>query len=84
MKTEELKKQNNIDIEAFYQLLEDDPSLQKDAFERMLKMVDRDSKAAKTLARLIIENYQDLYEEIAVLSKPKNKQGNAPSCCGGN
>ena len=39
MKTEELKEQNRIDLEPFYQALEDDSKLLEEALEILLGMV---------------------------------------------
>tara|TARA_R110000744_G_scaffold88712_1_gene172817 strand:+ start:495 stop:749 length:255 start_codon:yes stop_codon:yes gene_type:complete len=84
MKTEALQKQNSIELEPFYQALEDDPMLLEEAFETLLEMVNSEPKSAKKLALLIKEDFHDLYKEIAELCKPNQDKGNTPSCCGGH
>ena len=51
MRTEELKQQCNIDLEPFYQALEDDMKLLEEAFEIVLEMVSTDPKASKIIIR---------------------------------
>ena len=53
MKTEALQKQNSIELEPFYQALEDDPMLLEEAFETLLEMVNSEPKTAKKLALVI-------------------------------
>tara|TARA_R110000764_G_scaffold180666_4_gene266730 strand:+ start:451 stop:705 length:255 start_codon:yes stop_codon:yes gene_type:complete len=84
MKTEALQKQNSIELEPFYQALEDDPMLLEEAFETLLEMVNSEPKSAKKLALLIKEDFHDLYKEIAELCIPNQDKGNTPSCCGGH
>lgn len=84
MKTEELKQKSNIDLEPFYQALEDDPKLLEEALEILLGMVNFEPKSIKKLALLIKENSRNLYNEIAELSKSNQDKGNTPSCCGGH
>ena len=83
MKTEELKEQNRIDLEPFYQAMEDEPMLLEEAFEILLEMVNSEPKSAKKLALLIKEDFHDLYKEIETLCKSNQDKGNTPSCCGG-
>ena len=83
MKTKTLKKQDSIDLEPFYQAMEDDPSLLEEAFETLLEMVNSEPKSVKKLALLIKEEFHDLYSEIAELCQPDQDKGNTPSCCGG-
>ena len=83
MRTETLQKQNSIDLEPFYQAMEDDPSLLEEAFETLLEMVNSEPKSTKKLALLIKEDFHDLYKEIAELCQPDQDKGNTPSCCGG-
>ncbi len=47
MKTEELQKQGNIDLEPFYQALEDDSKLLEEALEILLDMVNPEPKSVK-------------------------------------
>ena len=84
MKTEELKEQSRIDLEPFYQALEDDPKLLEEALEILLGMVNFEPKSVKKLALLIKEDSRNLYNEIAELSKSNQEKGNTPSCCGGH
>lgn len=84
MKTDELKEQNHIDLEPFYQALEDDPKLLDEALEILLGMANFEPKSIKKLALLIKEDSRNLYNEIAELSKSNQDKGNTPSCCGGN
>lgn len=84
MKTEELKQKSNIDLEPFYQALEDDPKLLEEALEILLGMVNFEPKSIKKLALLIKEDSRNLYNEIAELSKSNQDKGNTPSCCGGH
>ncbi|MDF0716645.1 hypothetical protein PY092_10835 [Muricauda sp. 334s03] len=84
MKTEELKKQESIDLEPFYQALEDDSKLLEEAFEILLEMVSTDPKSAKNMAALIKKDFHGLYKEIAELCQPDQDKGNTPSCCGGH
>ncbi len=84
MKTEELKQQNGIDFEPFYQALEDDTKLLKEAFETILEMVSTDQKVAKKIAQLIKEDFHGLYKEVVALHTTDKDKGNAPSCCGGH
>ncbi|ASV30861.1 hypothetical protein [Maribacter cobaltidurans] len=84
MKTEALQKQNNIELEPFYQAMEDDPSLLEEAFETLLEMVNSEPKSVKKLALLIKEEFHDLYSEIAELCQPDQDKGNTSSCCGGH
>jgi hypothetical protein len=83
MKTEALQKQSNIDLEPFYQALEDEPRLLEEAFETLLEMVNSEPKSAKKLALLIKEDFHDLYKEITTLCNSDQDKGNTPSCCGG-
>tara|TARA_B100000745_G_C19821996_1_gene271528 strand:+ start:83 stop:337 length:255 start_codon:yes stop_codon:yes gene_type:complete len=84
MKTEEMQKQNNIDLEPFYQALEDDPKLLDEALEILLEMVNFEPKSIKKLALVIKEDSRNLYNEIVELSKSGQNKGNTPSCCGGH
>lgn len=84
MKTEEMQKQNNIDLEPFYQALEDDPKLLDEALEILLEMVNFEPKSIKKLALVIKEDSHNLYNEIVELSKSGQNKGNTPSCCGGH
>jgi len=83
MKTEALQKQDSIDLEPFYQAMEDEPRLLEEAFETLLEMVNSEPKSAKKLALLIKEDFHDLYKEIEELCTPNQNKGNTPSCCGG-
>ena len=84
MKTEELQKQNNIDLEPFYQALEDDPKLLEEALEILLGVVNFESKSVKKLALTIKEDSRNLFNEIAELCKSEQDKGNTPSCCSGH
>ncbi|OYX28781.1 MAG: hypothetical protein B7Z06_00690 [Flavobacteriales bacterium 32-35-8] len=84
MKTEKLKQKSNINLESFYQALEDDPKLLEEALEILLGMVNFEPKSIKKLALFIKEDSRNLYNEIAELSKSNQDKGNTPSCCGGN
>ncbi|MEH6765130.1 MAG: hypothetical protein COA40_09045 [Aequorivita sp.] len=84
MKTDELQEQKKIDLEPFYQALEDDPKLLEEALEILLGMVNFEPKSVKKLALVIKEDSRNLYNEIAELSKSNQEKGNTPSCCGGN
>jgi hypothetical protein len=84
MKTEEMLKQNNIDLEPFYQALEDDSKLLEEALEILLGMVNFEPKSIKKLALIIKEDSRNLYKEIVEISKSDQNQGNTPSCCGGH
>ncbi len=84
MKTEALKKQNNIDLEPFYQALEDDSKLLEEALEILLGMVNFEPKSIKKLALLIKEDSRNLYNEITELYKSSQDKGNKASCCGGH
>jgi hypothetical protein len=84
MKTDELQEQKKIDLEPFYQALEDDPKLLEEALEILLGMVNFEPKSIKKLALIIKEDSRNLYNEIAELSKSNQEKGNTPSCCGGN
>ena len=67
MKTEELKKQKSIDLEPFYEALEDDPKLLEEALEILLEMVNFEPSSIKKLALFIKEDSRNLYNEIVVL-----------------
>ncbi|WP_445955766.1 hypothetical protein [Yeosuana sp.] len=82
MKTDELQKQNRIDLEPFYQALEDDPKLLEEALEILLGMVHFEPKSIKKLALVIKEDSRNLYNEIAELCKANQDKGSTPSCCG--
>ncbi|HUH29496.1 hypothetical protein [Gelidibacter sp.] len=84
MKTDETQKQNTIDLEPFYQALEDDPKLLEEALEILLEMVNFEPKSVKKLALFIKEDSRNLYKEIVELSKSNQDKGNTPSCCGGH
>lgn len=84
MKTEALKQENNINLEPFYEALEDEPKLLEEAFEILLEMVSTDPKVAKKIALLIKEEYSGLYKQIATLCKPEQGQANTSSCCSGH
>tara|TARA_R110002049_G_scaffold62255_1_gene166585 strand:+ start:7834 stop:8088 length:255 start_codon:yes stop_codon:yes gene_type:complete len=84
MKTETLQKQNNMDLEPFYQALEDDPKLLEEALEILLAMVNFEPKSIKKIALVIKEDSRNLYNEIAELCKSDQDKGNTPSCCGGH
>lgn len=84
MKTDETQKQNTIDLEPFYQALEDDPKLLEEALEILLGMVNFEPESVKKLALFIKEDSRNLYNEIAELSKSNQDKGNTPSCCGGH
>ena len=84
MKTDETQKQNTINLEPFYQALEDDPKLLEEALEILLEMVNFEPKSVKKLALFIKEDSRNLYKEIVELSKSNQDKGNTPSCCGGH
>ena len=84
MKTEALQNKSNIDLEAFYEALEDDSKLLEEALEILLGMVHFEPKSVKKLALVIKEDSRNLYNEIAELSKSNQDKGNTPSCCGGH
>jgi|TARA_R110000851_G_scaffold258642_2_gene411094 hypothetical protein len=84
MKTDELKEKDSIDLEPFYQALEDDPKLLEEALEIVLGMVNFEPESVKKLALFIKEDSRNLYNEIAELSKSNQDKGNTPSCCGGH
>tara|TARA_R110000744_G_scaffold266205_1_gene380194 strand:+ start:558 stop:812 length:255 start_codon:yes stop_codon:yes gene_type:complete len=84
MKTDELQKQNSIDLEPFYQALEDDSKLLEEALEILLAMVHFEPKSIKKLALYIKEDSRNLYNEITELYKSSQDKGNKPSCCGGH
>tara|TARA_R110000868_G_scaffold66497_1_gene197927 strand:+ start:1487 stop:1741 length:255 start_codon:yes stop_codon:yes gene_type:complete len=84
MKTDEIQKQNQIDLEPFYQALEDDPKLLEEALEILLEMVHFEPKSVKKLALFIKADSRNLYNEIAELCKVNQDKGNTPSCCGGH
>lgn len=84
METDKLKEQNRIDLEPFYQALEDDSKLLEEALEILLGMVHFEPKSVKKLALFIKEDSRNLYNEIAELSKSNQDKGNTPSCCGGH
>ncbi|MBK5214422.1 MAG: hypothetical protein JJE55_12260 [Flavobacteriaceae bacterium] len=84
METDENQKQNNIDLEPFYQALEDDPKLLEEALEIVLGMVNFEPESVKKLALIIKEDSRNLYNEIAELCKSNEDKGNTPSCCGGH
>ncbi|NLP58979.1 hypothetical protein [Lutibacter sp. B1] len=84
METDKLKEQNRIDLEPFYQALEDDPKLLEEALEILLGMVNFEPKSIKKLALIIKDDSRNLYNEIAELSKSNQDKGNSPSCCGGH
>ena len=84
MKTEELKKQKSIDLEPFYEALEDDPKLLEEALEILLDMVELEPTSIKKVALYIKEDSQNLYNEIVDLYKSTQDKGNTPSCCGGH
>ncbi|MDE3741100.1 hypothetical protein [Maribacter polysaccharolyticus] len=84
MKTKELQKQKSINLEPFYQALEDDPILMEKAFEILLEMVSTEHKSAKKMALLIKDDFHVLYKEIEALCKSNQDKGKTPSCCGGH
>mgnify|MGYP001418207236 FL=1 len=84
MKTEELKKQKSIDLEPFYEALEDDPKLLEEALEILLEMVNFEPSSIKKLALFIKEDSRKLYNEIVELYKSTQDKSNTPSCCGGH
>ncbi|HBU76649.1 MAG TPA: hypothetical protein DEF18_00965 [Muricauda sp.] len=84
MKTEELKKQKSIDLEPFYEALEDDPKLLEEALEILLEMVNFEPSSIKKLALFIKEDSRNLYNEIVELYKSTQDKSNTPSCCGGH
>ncbi|MBJ7882567.1 hypothetical protein [Gelidibacter salicanalis] len=84
MKTRELKPQDSIDFEPFYQALEDDPKLLEEALEILLGMVNFEPKSIKKLALLIKEDSRNLYNEIAEMSASSQDKGNTTSCCSGH
>lgn len=82
MKTDKLQERNNIDLEPFYQALEDNPKLLEEAIETLLEMLNSESNSAKKMALLIKADFHDLYKEIVKLSNPDQDKGNTLSCCG--
>ncbi|WP_445731593.1 hypothetical protein [Mariniflexile sp.] len=84
MKTEALQNKSNIDLEPFYQALEDDPKLLEEALEILLGMVNFEPKSIKKIALVIKEDSRNLYNEIAELCKSEQDKGNTSSCCGGH
>lgn len=83
MKTDELKEKDSIDLEPFYQAMEDDSKLLEEALEILLEMVHFEPKSVKKLALFIKKDSRNLYKEIVELSKSNQDKGNTPSCCGG-
>ncbi|TVZ28752.1 hypothetical protein JM83_3902 [Gillisia sp. Hel_I_86] len=84
MKTEGLHKQNNIDLEPFYQALEDDPKLLEEALEILLDMVNSEQKSIKKLAPPIKSDSRNLYHEIVNPYKLTQGKVNTSSCCAGH
>ncbi|WP_373056384.1 hypothetical protein [Zunongwangia sp. H14] len=84
MKTEELKPQDSIDFEPFYQALEDDPRLLEEALEILLEMVNSEPKSINKLALLIKKDSRNLYNGIVELYISSQNMGNTPSCCSGH
>jgi hypothetical protein len=84
MKTEKLQNRNCVDLEPFYQALEDDPKLLEEALDILLGMVNFETKSIKKLALFIKEDSRNLYNEIVELHKLNEDKGNASSCCGGH
>jgi len=84
MKTEELQEENNLDLEPFYQALEDDPKILEEALEILLEMVNSEPKSIKKLALLIKQDSRNLYNEIVQVYRSTQDKGNLPSCCGGH
>ena len=84
MKTEKLTPKNSINLEPFYQALEDDPKLLEEAMIILIEMINSEPKSLKNLAILIKENSRNLYNEIIELSKSNQDKGNTSSCCGGH
>ena len=84
MGTEELKKQKSIDLEPFYQALEDDSELLEEAFETLLEMISTGPRSAKKMAVFIKKDFHGLYKEIVALSEKSESKGNQASCCGGH
>ena len=84
MKTEATQKQNNIDLEPFYQALEDDPKLLEEALEILLGTVNFESKSIKKLALFIKEDCRNLYNEIAEMNESSQDKENTSSCCSGH
>lgn len=83
MKTKDLKKQNSIELEPFYEALEDDSKLLEEAFEILLEMISTSPKSAKKMALLIKEEFHGLYKEVGALCSSDQDKGDTPSCCGG-
>jgi hypothetical protein len=83
MKTDELQEQDSIDLEPFYQTLEDDPKLLEEALEILLEMVNSEQKSIKKLALLIKVDSRNLFNEIVELYTLNQDIGNTSSCCGG-
>ena len=83
MKTDEIQKQDQIDLEPFYEALEDDPKLLEEAIEVLLDMVELEPNSIKKVALYIKEDSQDLYNKIIDLYKSSQNKGNTSSCCGG-
>ncbi len=84
MKTDELENKNRIDLEPFYQALEDDPKLLNEALEILLGMLNFEPKSIKKLALIIKKDCRNLFNEIAELSQSSQDKGNTPSCCSGH
>ncbi|QED37139.1 hypothetical protein FK178_05185 [Antarcticibacterium arcticum] len=84
MKTDEFQNKNSIDLEPFYQALEDDPKLLEEAIEILFGMVNFEPKSIKKLALIIKKDSRNLFNEIAALSQSNQDKGNMPSCCSGH
>lgn len=82
MKTDEMQKQNKMDLEPFYMALENDRRLLEEAYEILLEMVNNEPQSVKNIALLIKDEYRNLYNEIAKLDRSNQDKGNTPSCCG--
>ena len=82
MKTNETQKENKIDLEPFYQALEDDRKLLEEAFQILLEMVNNEPQSIKNLALLIKDDFRNLYKEIAELNNSNPDKEKTPSCCG--
>lgn len=84
MKTQNLENRENVDLEPFYKVLENDSKMLESAFEILLDMITSYPGTTKNLAFLIKDEYPALFKEIATICGSESGKSKGSSCCGGN
>jgi len=82
MKTRNDVKAAELNLDEFYEAMEEDTELLESSFETLLQMVvSTDKSGTESIALLIKYDYPDLFKTILKLAPKREPEGNKPICC---